>query len=250
MIGGMIGGMEIRGRELYDELRRVCDVSVLSRCALTMPDGSHHPLMVPEWNFLERRPNRIIWARDALGWTFRNVAFSVGERKRLRRLLSQLELDMIYLNKFGGLHPAILEDLTSCCVPSITWFGDRFGGRLQSHTNGSWGPRLILGVKSPTPALDRTTLVFNCRFLQRFYAPLFGGYPQQYVIYDGVDTELFHPAPVYSPSPRFVFLGRATREKGFIEFCRAMSVLPRELIDSIEVVARPGAATKWLSNDR
>jgi len=42
-----------------------------------------------------------------------------------------------------------------------------------------------------------------------------------------------------------VFLGRAAPEKGFLDFCRAMALLPRELIGGIEVIGdgtmlRPG----------
>jgi glycosyltransferase involved in cell wall biosynthesis len=81
------------------------------------------------------------------------------------------------------------------------------------------------------------TLVFNCRFLHHFYAPLFQGYSNQVVIYNGVDTRLFHPAAAAPPSAaRFAFLGRADWDKGFLDFCRAMASLPRPLIGGIEII--------------
>jgi glycosyltransferase involved in cell wall biosynthesis len=245
---GHFGGMEIRGRQLVDDFRQMCNVSVLSRRGLTMQNGSYHPVRVPVWR-LAKDPNHIVRVRRWLIWAFRNMPFTIGGRRRLRGLLSAVHPDLVYLHKFGTLHPGILDELIRFHAPVIAWFGDTYAGQqLRSFASGTWAYRLILGIRSSSSHLPgHLTAVFNCHFLQRFYAPLFAGDLPQHVVYDGVDTDLFHPASTQLSSPRFVFLGRATHKKGFIDFCRALSLLPREFICSIDVIADGAALAEGLA---
>ncbi len=240
-----LGGMEIRGYELVRTLQNTYDVSLLTDTSLTSSEGSVLQLNIPKLPPYRERHNAA-WVCERMAWLARNFTPHLVGRKRFRRNLSELQPDLIYLHKFWTIDPAILHELLVWGRPVIAWFGIRDGSQLRYFAEGSWAGRVILGVRPlALDARDRMTLVFNCQFLRQFYAPLFEGYSNQFVIYDGVDTHHFHPAPTPPGSARFVFLGRVAPEKGFLEFCRAMALLPRQLVDGIEVIGdgpmlRPG----------
>ncbi len=240
-----LGGMEIRGHELVRTLQNTYDVSLLTDTSLTSSEGSMLPLNIPKLPPSRERHNAA-WLCERMAWLARNFTPLLVERKRFQRKLSELQPDLIYLNKFTSIDPVILHELLVWGRPVIAWFGDQYGSQLRYFAEGSWAGRVVLGVKPlALDARDQITLVFNCQFLRQFYAPLFEGYSNQFVIYDGVDTFRFHPTPTPPGSARFVFLGRVAPEKGFLDFCRAMALLPRQLVAGIEVIGdgrmlRPG----------
>ncbi len=240
-----LGGMEIRGHELVRTLQTTYDVSLLTNTSLTSSEGSVLRLSLPNRPSYRERHNAA-WLCDRTGWLARNFAHLFMERKRFRRRLSELQPDLIYFHKFSSIDPVILHELLVWGRPVIAWFGDHYSWRLRYFAEGSWAGRVVLGVRPlALEARDRITLVFNCQFLQQFYAPLFEGHSNQCVIYDGVDTHRFHPAATLSGAARFVFLGRVAPEKGFLDFCRVMALLPRRLVAGIHVIGdgpmlRPG----------
>lgn len=150
-----------------------------------------------------------------------------------RRVLREAEPGLIYLNKIDGFAPAVLHELLSVGAPVIAWFGDPHQGRFM-------GPL-------PEDARRRIFYVFNCRFLSEHYAQSLPRDAQQAVIYEGVDTTTFAPRPDQQERPHFVFLGRATREKGFLDFCQVMAALPDACVESIDIIADGPALAEGLS---
>ncbi len=240
-----LGGMEIRGRELVRTLQNTYDVSLLTNTSLTSSEGSELLLNIPKLPPFKERHN-VAWLCERVAWLATNFTPHLLGRRRLRRNLLELQPDLIYFHKFSSIDPVILHELLVCGRPVVAWFGDQYGSQLRYFAEGSWAVRAILGVRPlALDARDRITLVFNCQFLREFYAPLFEAYSNQFVVYDGVDIHHFHPAPTPPGTARFVFLGRVAPEKGFLDFCRAMALLPRQLVGGIEVIGdgpmlRPG----------
>ena len=226
------GGMEIRARELVTHLRDSYDLALLTKRSLQLPDGSAVRWHIP----------RPVSKRDALGGgrvlrSIGNVPLVRARRRRLKKSLSAFRPDLLYLHRLHALHPVVVHDLLHFGRPVVGWFGDAHGAILASHATGSWVRRVVLGIAPlPPGARDRVTLVFNCEFLRQFYAPLVQGYANQFVIYDGVDCRRFHPAATTPGVTRFAFIGRSDSDKGFMEFCRAMSLLPRALIGGIDII--------------
>ena len=226
------GGMEIRARELVTRLEDTYDIALLTKSSLTSPDGSTVRLHIT-------RP-----ASAARPWGSGRVLRSVGHlplvqvgRKRLNKSLHSLQPDLLYLHRFHSLHPVVVHDLLHFGRPVLGWFGDKHGAMLASFATGSWVRRVALGIGPlPPRARDRIALVFNCEYLRQFYAPLVQGYANQCVIYDGVDSRRFHPAATPPDTARFAFLGRVDWGKGFLDFCRAMTLLPRPLIGGIDII--------------
>jgi glycosyltransferase involved in cell wall biosynthesis len=93
----------------------------------------------------------------------------------------------------------------------------------------------------------RVFCVFNCRFLKDHYASSFDPETPRAVIYEGVDTKAFAPTPGQHDGAHFAFLGRATREKGFLDFCKVMAALPGACVTSIDVIAEGPALAEGLS---
>jgi glycosyltransferase involved in cell wall biosynthesis len=227
-----LGGMEIRARELVASLQDTYDIALLTKRSLTSPDGSTVRLHIP----------RLVSAGRA--WRGGRILRSVGNlplvqagRKRLNKSLSTLQPDLLYLHRFKSLHPVVVHDLLHSGRPVLSWFGDQHAAMLASFATGSWVRRVALRIGPlPPHARDRVTLVFNCEYLRQFYAPLVLGYANQFVIYDGVDPRRFHPAATPLDTARFAFLGRVDWGKGFLDFCRAMTLLPRAFIGGIEII--------------
>jgi hypothetical protein len=153
----------------------------------------------------------------------------------VRRVLRAAGPSVIYLNlnKIDGFAPTVLQELLSVGVPVVAWFGDPHQGRFL-------GPL-------PEDARRRIFHVFNCHFLREHYAQSLIPGQQQAVIYEGVDTTTFAPPPDQHERPHFVFLGRATREKGFLDFCQVMAALPDSCVASIDIVADGPALAEGLS---
>jgi len=240
-----LGGMEIRGYELVRTLRSTYDISLLTDASLTFPDGSVLKLDIPELP-PHREGHNAAWLFERVVWLRRNFVHRLVGRNRFRRNLSAFEPDLIYLNKFPSIDPTVLHELLIRRKPVVAWFGDHYGSSLRHLGLSSWAGRIALGVR-PLALGDwgRITLIFCCEYLKQFYAKLFEGCSNQFVIYNGVDIQRFHPASAPPASARFVFLGRLAPEKGFLEFCRAMALLPRQVVDGIDVIGdgpilRPG----------
>lgn len=227
-----LGGMEIRGRELVTHLQDTYEIALLTKRSLTSPDGSTVQLHIPRLESSSRA-----WSGRRVLRYVGNLPLIQGGRKRLKSGLSTLQPDLLYLHRFCSLHPVVVHDLLCSDRPVLAWFGDQHAALLSSFATGSWARRVALGISPLTPrARDRVTLVFNCQFLQQFYASLVEGYSNQFVIYDGVDVQRFRPASTPPDSARFVFLGRVAWDKGFLDFCRALAALPRHLIGGIEII--------------
>lgn len=228
----LLGGMEIRARELVTCLQDTYDIALLTKENLKSPDGRAIPLRIPRADTIARP-----WPGVPPVRFVRSLPLIEAGRKRLKQNLSALQPDLVYFLRFCSLHPVMVHDLLHSARSAVARFGDQHAAVFASFA-ASWARRVALRV-SPLAARARArvTLVFNCRFLHHFYAPLFQGYSNQVVIYDGVDARLFHPAAAPPSAARFAFLGRADWDKGFLDFCRAMASLPRSLIDGIEIIA-------------
>ena len=236
-----LGGMSIRAREVAENLRHMYAVSLLTQSDLTLPDGRIIRFLVPGGSPARARRD-LGWAWDRARWLARNAIRVRAERMRLRQILSQLRPDVSYLHVFSATPWIMLYELLALGVPVVAWFGDPHGGQLRYCGEAGVLRRLLFGTRAlRRETRERITLVFNCAFLQQHYAGLFHGYANQCVIYDGVDVRRFRPLAAPLNEARFVFLGRATEAKGFLDFCRAMVRLPRELIDGIDIIGE-GAA--------
>ncbi len=227
----LLGGMEIRARELVTWFQDTYDITLLTKENLRSPDGRAIPVRIPRADNLT-----LPWPGERLARFVRNFPPIQVGRRRLRQNLSALQPDLVYLLRFCSLHPVMVNDLLHSARSVVARFGDQYAALFASFAT-SWARRVALRV-SPLAARarSRVTLVFNCRFLHQFYAPLFQGYSNQVVIYDGVDARLFHPAAAPPNAARFAFLGRVDWDKGFLDFCHAMASLPRPLIDGIDII--------------
>jgi glycosyltransferase involved in cell wall biosynthesis len=147
-------------------------------------------------------------------WWFKELSTQVlcGRIRRVRP-------DLVYLHKFGSMPAAVLETVVALSVPIVARFGDCYATNLAAVRDRAQG---------------HLTLVFNSRYTSDFYLPLFPSV-RHHTIYTGVDTRAFRPPP--GPSG-FVFLGRTLREKGFLDFCDAMTRLPSALVSTIDIIGQ------------
>ncbi|GEM_PF-4115157 len=234
-----LGGMELRGRELFDLFSQFCDVALLERRVFMM-GSTGVELSTPDWDLSPISAGVPVRLMRNWRWVGAGARFMTVGRRRLRAILGAYRPDLVFLLKFKALHPAVLYELLALPAPIVVRFGDCYSMRLSEVITGipaaeSMRRTLLPMPRPPRGASDRMMLVFNCNFVRDFYLPRFP--PVAYrVIYTGVDTARFHPAATPVESNRFVFLGRTTRGKGFLEFCRAMVALPRALVDAIDIL--------------
>lgn len=227
-----LGGMEIQGRELVTHLQDTYEIAILTKRRLTSPEGSTVQVHIPRFE----SPSRT-WSGGRVLRSVGNLPLIQTGRRRLKQALRRLQPTLLYLHRFCSLHPVIVHDLLQSGRPVLVGFGDQHAALLPSFAAGNWARRVALRISPLTArARDRVTLVFNCRFLQEFYAPLVEGYANRSVVYDGVNVHRFRPAGSPPDSARFAFLGRVDAAKGFLHFCRVMAVLPRQLIGGIEII--------------
>lgn len=67
--------------------------------------------------------------------------------------------------------------------------------------------------------------------------PLFKWDLPHFVIYQGIDKQVFYPDTPAVSGSHFAFLGRAEDdEKGFLDFCRVMVTLPARLVQSVRII--------------
>jgi glycosyltransferase involved in cell wall biosynthesis len=231
--------MELRGRELFDLFSQFYDVALLEHRMLTI-GSTGVELSPPDWDLTPISAGVRVRLMRRWRWVGAGARFTTVGRRRLRAILSAYRPDLVFLLKFKALHPAVLYELLACPAPIVVRFGDCHSMRLPEVIRGipaaeSMRRTLLPLPRPPRDVCNRMMLVFNCNFVRDFYLRRFP--PVAYrVVYTGVDTARFRPAPVPVESNRFVFLGRTTRAKGFLEFCRAMVALPRALVDSIEIL--------------
>jgi glycosyltransferase involved in cell wall biosynthesis len=230
-----LGGMEIRASELVTDLQDTYDVSLLTAAGVTACAADGRRLNVPG-RARSRTGHDVagLWAPTAtLAEKLIRIAVA---RKHVRRSLSELQPDLIYFHRFVSLNPVVLYELIRSGIPIIAWFGDQHSSRLRRFAEGSWLRRVLFGIQPVHLSDPDVTLIFNCQFLRLFYAPLFEGFSNQFVVYDGVDVRRFRPASTPPDSARFVFLGRLTADKGFVDFCRAVALLPDRLVGGVEII--------------
>jgi len=246
----VLGGMELRGRELFDLFSQSYDVALLKRRVLTI-GSTDVELSNPDWNLTPisaSAPARLIrhWR-----WVGAGARFMAVGRRKLRAMLNAYRPDLVFLLKFRAFHPAVLYELLAFPAPIVVRFGDCYSMQLAEVVKGIPAAESVRRTLFPVPRLprsvcDRMMLVFNCNFIRDLYRPLFPSVAYR-VIYTGVDTTRFFPASVPVESNRFVFLGRTTRGKGFLEFCRAMVALPKALVNSIEILGTGTALEEGLA---
>lgn len=232
-----IGGMEIRGRDVCEALSTIASVRVMSAPSGKAPFAS----ATNPWLGRPRLPA--------------TAAELMTTRLQVRRFLGEAVPSVIYLNKIDGFAPTVLHELLSIGSFVVAWFGDPHQGRFVGPVlDGRWFDSLPsktrrLGGIAPLPedARRRIFYVFNCHFLSEHYAQSLIPDQRQAVIYEGVDTTAFAPRPDQQERPHFVFLGRATREKGFLDFCQVMAALPDACVASIDIVADGPALAEGLS---
>jgi glycosyltransferase involved in cell wall biosynthesis len=245
-----VGGMEVRGRDLSAALATQASVTVVSAPAAKSPSAS----ITNPW-FGNTPSARVTWAKDHVSWSMASAAEIRMARVHVQRLLDRTAPDLIYLNKIDRFAPTVVHALLSAGTPVVGYLGDRHQGyTLKTILDGSWlrslPPRVrALGglTRLPSNVRDRLFCVFNCQFLRRHYGDTLSASDRQAVIYEGLDIDTFAPGAVPVERPRFVFVGRATPQKGFLDFCETMAALPAELVDAIDIIGEGPAMAKGLS---
>jgi glycosyltransferase involved in cell wall biosynthesis len=252
-----IGGMEIRGWEVAQVMSRALEVVVLTKAGVRDGAGRFRKADIGGERFL-RFSSRFSWR---LGRLALRAWGATALPPRIRRLVADLRPDYLYFNQFESLHPRVLRALVSQPVPVVARFGNSLGDRLldalvaaraPAQSREPLQPRSVDGTlfrAAPGESRTPVSLVFNCDFLRRYYEGLgsdefgrrrSGPCPETFrriVVYDGVDTDAFHPVGISPDPPVFVFLGRtAHSNKGFLDFCRAMTTLPEALVGGIEII--------------
>jgi glycosyltransferase involved in cell wall biosynthesis len=235
-----LGGTEIRGRELADRLARSHDVALLTLSEWSAVDTPArrvplHPDCLPATN----------WIRHHWSWAAGTLAQTLVLRRRIRALAARWRPDLVYFNKIGTLPALVVHELYAVGADSVVWVGDCHAATLRSLIDGTWRGALgrELGIferflREPRDLAcrDRLSVVFNCEFLRGFYRAFDNRPSSSRVLPDGIDTGLFRPAEKPVSAPRFVFLARATGNKGYLEFCHAMASLSHSLVSGIDIM--------------
>jgi glycosyltransferase involved in cell wall biosynthesis len=242
-----VGGLPIRCREFNDILSQAFDVHVLSLAGVRDGTGKLSPMSL--------RP-------FVLEQFAKNVSSKLGDRAlslwdasvpgyRVRQFIRKLRPGAVFFGHFEGLPKPVFRELLMIPGPIVAYFGNSLGGALLDALE-EFGPKSELdGEYKGLHSLSGrpVTFVFNCDYLQSYYRGLItdhfsqrrtGRYSEtvrDYVIYDGADTDRFHPADELPHPVVFAFLGRPVHPgKGFFDFCQAMTLLPENCIGGIEII--------------
>ena len=244
-----VGGMEVRGRDLSRALAERAEVTVMS----ALERATTASATSPWFGNLSTPP--MAWAKEHVSWSAVSGAEIRMARLHVRRLLDRTSPDLIYLNKIDRFAPAVLHELVAAGLPLVGYFGDRHQGyALKSILDGTWfdslHPRIrALGGLAPLSrdTRDRLFCVFNCEFLRAHYDGALCSSDRQAVIYEGLDIHAFAPPPLPVKQAHFAFVGRATSQKGFLDFCQALAALPPDLVQSIDIVGDGPALAEGLA---
>jgi glycosyltransferase involved in cell wall biosynthesis len=234
--------MAIHGAEVARALGQMYDVIVLTKKGTLIQD-SWQPLPDLVDPDLGGRRRNFIWPLAKTHSVIRTVIWR-GRMSSTLSSLARIRPRLIYLKKFHTISADLLQMYLSSRVPVIAEFGDCHASRFARILDRVWRRS---SAAEKVKLADRLTFVFGSMFLRDFYAGKFQWPVRRLVIYHGVDPSVFHPAVTPLRGNHWMFLGRTVREKGFVDFCRAIALLPRRLVDSIQIVGAGAALPEGLA---
>ena len=254
-----VGGLPIRCREFCDFLSRMFDVYVLTLNGVRNVTGelSRDVLRAA---YLERFEKKVSWK---LGRFASALWDATIPGRRVKNIIRKLRPDAVFFGHFESLPKAVFRELLQIPGPVVAYFGNSLGGGLLDALE-EVGPNV--GATSKHKTLQsasesrQVSFVFNCEYLRCYYQGVISDHfarrrthrysegVRDYVLYDGAETDRFYPADNLPYPAVFAFLGRPVHPgKGYLDFCKAMTLLPENCVGGIQIIGNGNQLAEGLA---